>query len=185
MIKAVLFDMDGVLIEAKEWHYEALNEALELFGFSISRDAHLSTFDGLPTRKKLQMLTASRGLPDGLHDFINEIKQRNTSTIIHSKCKPTFNHQHAVSMLKSSGYSIGVCSNSVRQSVEHMMRLSNLEQYLDILGVSPNETLILEDNEHGISAAIASGGHLMKIGDPSDVTFRSVKQKIDEIEGKI
>ena len=29
-IKAVLFDMDGVLIEAKEWHYEALNKALSI-----------------------------------------------------------------------------------------------------------------------------------------------------------
>ena len=36
-IKAVLFDMDGVLVEAKEWHYEALNRALDLFGMAISR----------------------------------------------------------------------------------------------------------------------------------------------------
>ena len=31
-IKAVLFDMDGVLIEAKEWHYESLNQALRILG---------------------------------------------------------------------------------------------------------------------------------------------------------
>ena len=35
-IKAVLFDMDGVLIEAKDWHFEALNRALELFGMPLS-----------------------------------------------------------------------------------------------------------------------------------------------------
>ena len=56
-IEAVVFDMDGVLIDAKEWHYHALNRALELFGFTISRAEHLSTFDGLPTSKKLEMLT--------------------------------------------------------------------------------------------------------------------------------
>lgn len=39
-IKAVIFDMDGVLIDAKEWHYEALNKALALFGFNISRYDH-------------------------------------------------------------------------------------------------------------------------------------------------
>ena len=40
-IKAVLFDMDGVLIDAKDWHYEALNRALGLFGLGISRyDQH-------------------------------------------------------------------------------------------------------------------------------------------------
>ena len=52
MIKAIIFDMDGVLIEAKEWHYEALNRALKLFGYEITRAAHLSTYDGLPTKKK-------------------------------------------------------------------------------------------------------------------------------------
>lgn len=36
-IKAVLFDMDGVLVEAKDWHYEALNRALDVFGLPISR----------------------------------------------------------------------------------------------------------------------------------------------------
>ena len=35
-IKAVLFDMDGVLIDAKDWHYEALNKALGLFGMEIN-----------------------------------------------------------------------------------------------------------------------------------------------------
>ena len=75
MIKAILFDMDGVLVDAREWHYEALNRALEIFGMKISLDNHLSTFDGLPTRRKLQILGKSRGLPAGLHDFVNELKQ--------------------------------------------------------------------------------------------------------------
>lgn len=55
-IKAVIFDMDGVLIDAKDWHYEALNRALDHHGFTpIARNDHLSKFDGLSTRKKLQM----------------------------------------------------------------------------------------------------------------------------------
>ena len=74
-IKAIIFDMDGVLIEAKDWHYEALNQALELFGYKISRYDHLVTFDGLPTKKKLEMLSMERGLPKGLHKFINHMKQ--------------------------------------------------------------------------------------------------------------
>ena len=47
-IKAVVFDMDGVLIDAREWHYEALNRALALLGYEITRYEHLSTYDGLP-----------------------------------------------------------------------------------------------------------------------------------------
>jgi beta-phosphoglucomutase len=50
IIKAVIFDMDGVLIDAKEWHYESLNDALSNFGYEISHHDHLVTYDGLPTK---------------------------------------------------------------------------------------------------------------------------------------
>lgn len=99
-IKAVIFDMDGVLIDAKDWHYEALNQALELFGYKISRYDHLVTFDGLPTKKKLEMLTIEKGLPKGLHKFINHMKQIYTMEHVYMKCKPLFCHQYALSKLK-------------------------------------------------------------------------------------
>jgi beta-phosphoglucomutase len=205
MIKAILFDMDGVLINAKDWHYDALNRALEHFGYTISRESHLSTFDGLPTRQKLQMLSSARDLPKGLHDFLNALKQSYTLEISYQRCKPVFNHQYALSRLKGDGYQLAVCSNSVRQSIEAMMKLSALDTYLDLmisnqdvangkpdpemyframqsLNVSPEECLILEDNEHGIQAAIASGGHLLKIGVPDDVTYQAIKTRIHEIE---
>lgn len=205
MIKAILFDMDGVLIDAKDWHYDALNRALEHFGYTISRESHLSTFDGLPTRQKLQMLSDSRGLPKGLHKFLNNLKQSYTLEISHQRCKPAFNHQYALSRLKEDGYKLGVCSNSVRQSIEAMMKLSALDCYLDhlisnqdvvkgkpdpemylkamdVFDVKPEECLILEDNDHGIQAANASGGHLLKIGVPDDVTYLAIKTRIAEVE---
>lgn len=204
MIKAILFDMDGVLIEAKEWHYEALNKALDKFGMAISRDAHLTTYDGLPTRTKLKMLTKAHGLPEELHEFLNSLKQQYTIEMTASLCKPVFHHQYALSKLKGLGYKMGVCSNSVRTSVEGMMRFSKLDRYLDLqvsnedvskpkpdpemyikgmkeLGVTPEETLILEDNEHGIKAARASGAHVLVIGTVDDVNFERISEKISQI----
>ena len=101
-IKAIVFDMDGVLIDAKDWHYEALNEALNLFGYEISRHDHLTTFDGLPTRVKLEMLSVERGLPRKLHDFISSMKQIYTMQMVASRCKPIFQHEYALSKLKSN-----------------------------------------------------------------------------------
>ena len=135
-IKAVIFDMDGVLIDAKEWHYEALNRALELFGYTISRYDHLVTYDGLPTRKKLEMLTKERNLPEELHGFINEMKQQYTMEIVHSKCKPVFQREYAMSKLKADGYMIGVASNSIRNSIVTMMDMSDLSKYIDISNTS-------------------------------------------------
>jgi HAD superfamily hydrolase (TIGR01509 family) len=206
-IKAVIFDMDGVLIDAKDWHYEALNRALNHFGFNISRYDHLVTFDGLPTRKKLEMLSREHGLPLSLHGFLNDLKQIYTTEVVHARCKPLFQHEYALSNLKSMGYKMAVASNSVRNSIELMMHKSNLSQYLEgivsnqdvkhgkpdpeiyvkamaMLGVKPEETLVLEDNEHGIASARAAGTHLMIIGEVTDVTLDGIMKHIRLAEGR-
>lgn len=205
MIKAVIFDMDGVLIDAKDWHYEALNRALRLFGYEINRYDHLTTYDGLPTSKKLEMLTLENGLPRELHKFINEMKQIYTMEIIQAKCKPMFIHEYALSTLKSLGYQLAVASNSIRQTVEIMMQKSKLMNYLDTLlsatdvskpkpdpeiytntinklGLKPKECLVVEDNEHGIKAAIASGAHVLTVSDVSETNYDNIMARIHAIE---
>jgi len=204
-IKAILFDMDGVLIDAKEWHYESLNKALNLFGTEISRYDHLVTFDGLPTKKKLEMLSLEGGFPKGLHPFVNDLKQVYTMEIVYAKCKPIFHHQYALSKLKDEGYHLAVCSNSVRNTIDIMMQKSNLAQYLDFflsnqdvthgkpnpeiytkaierLGLKPEECMIVEDNDNGVKAAIASGAHLLKVETVDDVTYFNIINRIKEIE---
>jgi HAD superfamily hydrolase (TIGR01509 family) len=209
VIKAVLFDMDGVLIEAKEWHYEALNRALDLFGMPISRFDHLTTFDGLPTRKKLEMLSLERSLPRELHEFINEMKQQYTMELVHTECKPVFSCEYALSMLKKQGYKLAVCSNSVRNTVVTMMEKAGLQPYLDYMvsnedvskgkpnpemylnaiahfSLDPSECLIVEDNENGIRAARASGAHLLIVNDVSETNFENIDRAIRQINsGKI
>lgn len=200
-IDTILFDMDGVLIEAKEWHYEALNRALDLFGMPISRFDHLTTFDGLPTRRKLEMLSLERGLPSELHEFINEMKQQYTMELVQTQCKPRFVHEYALSSLKARGYRMAVCSNSVRQTVTTMMDKANLSPYLSFMisnedvrvgkpnpemyltamqrfGVDPKQCLIVEDNENGIKAAKASGAHVMIVRDVGDTNLDNIVRAI-------
>ena len=206
MIKAVVFDMDGVLIDAKEWHYESLNRALRLFGLEISRADHLTTFDGLPTRRKLEILSVTERFPFELHDFINDLKQNYTMESVNVLCKPTFVHEFALSTLKRRGLKLAVASNSVRNSVSAMMKKSRLDIYLDLqlsnedvakpkpdpeiyiramerLGVGPRETLIVEDNEHGVRAARASGAHVLVVETTHDVNLQAIDARIAEIAG--
>lgn len=205
-IKAVLLDMDGVLIDAKDWHYEALNKALGLFGMEISRYEHLVTYDGLPTTRKLEMLSLERGLPVRLHDFINTMKQQYTMEIVYSKCKPIYYHEYTLARLRADGYSLAVCSNSIRATIELMMERANLQKHLNFtlsaqdvamgkpdpaiylkaisrLELDPKECLILEDNENGTKAALASGAHLMRISAVEDANYQDIKRRIAEIEG--
>ena len=196
--------MDGVLIDARDWHYEALNKALSLFGEQISRYDHLITFDGLPTKDKLNMLTLERKFPEGLHQFVNQMKQEYTMEIIFTKCKPSFYHQYALSRLKQDGYKMAVCSNSIKNSIQVMMEKSGLIDYLEFfisnqdvvkgkpdpemynnaierLSLKPKECLIVEDNENGIKAALASGAHILKVENVTDVNYFNIKNRIKEI----
>lgn len=206
-IKAVIFDMDGVLIDAQDWHYDALNKALTTFGLSISRHDHLTTYDGLSTNQKLKKLSKLYTLPESLHSFINEMKQQYTMDITHQSCKPTFHHQFALSKLKEDGYKLAVASNSIRNSVKVMMDKACLDEYLEFflsnqdvknakpdpeiyntaiqkLNLTPDECVIVEDNENGLKAAYASGAHVLKVDTIHDVNYDNLTAFIKEVESE-
>jgi len=193
-IKAVLFDMDGVLIDAREWHYEALNEVLRIFGYEITRAMHEDRYDGLSTSKKLEMLTKEIGLPRHIHGMINRIKQDRTLRIAASNCFPNIAHQVLISKLKKQGFKVGVVTNSIRQTTDFMLTYAGLFELLDVvitnqdvdkpkpnpdgyqlamqkLDVLPSETLIVEDSPYGIAAGKASGAKVVQVNSVSDVSI--------------
>jgi len=206
-IKAIIFDLDGVLVEAKDWHYEALNRVLGLFGYNISRYDHLVTYDGLPTVTKLEMLSREKDMPLGLHEFINVLKQKYTMELVYAHCKPRFYHEYALSRLKNSGYKIGCASNSVRDSIDIMLDKSNLKRYMDItlsaqdvdnpkpfpdiyisamkkLKLDPDECLIVEDNPNGIKSAKDSGANVLIVKEVDEVNIENIESLIDRLEGR-
>lgn len=204
-IKAVIFDMDGVLIDAREWHYGSLNYALSFFGFEISRADHLLTFDGLPTSTKLQMLSKASNFPKELHSLVNSLKQKHTMRMIYQECGINFIHKYALSRLKREGYLLAVASNSIRTTVDSMMQLAKLAEYLEFtlsnedvsvakpdpeiyemainrLGLEAQECLIVEDNIRGIEAANRSGAFVLEVGSVEDVTYEAIAARILDIE---
>lgn len=204
-IKAVLFDLDGVLVDAREWHYDALNQALALFGYTISRHEHLHDYDGLPTRTKLQMLTADKGLPVGLHAIINEMKQRFTLEKIFVQCRPVFQQQFMLASLRAHGLRIGVCSNSIRQTVDMVLSKMNTKRYFDVVlsnedvsaskphpeiytkalqlfELEPGEVVAIEDNANGLASARAAGLHVLEVRDWTDVRYEAIETFVRELK---
>lgn len=200
--------MDGVLIDARDWHFEALNKALSLFGMPISHSDHLVQFDGLPTKVKLDLLSNEKGLPKGLHELINNLKQQYTMEISFEKCKPIYAHRYALSRLVMDGFQLAVCSNSIKSTVNLLLEKASLKQYLNfflssedvnkpkpnpeiylkaisLLNLDPSECLVLEDNDNGIRAAKEAGAHVLKIKNPNDVTYENICAKIQSIEDSI
>jgi HAD superfamily hydrolase (TIGR01509 family) len=50
------------------------------------------------------------------------------------------------------------------------------------LGLKAEDCLIVEDNQNGIKAALASGGHLLQVKDVHEVTYNNITKRIREIE---
>lgn len=206
-IQAILLDLDGVLVDATEWHYKALNRALELFGFQITRFEHLSTYNGLPTRKKLEMLSVEKGLPVALHDLLSRLKQVYTREEILLQCWPVFEKEYMLSRLKQEGYRLAVCSNAIRDSVELMLRRSSLFDYLEFvisnedvtkpkpdpeiylkaierMKIRPKEALVVEDAPYGIESAKRAGIHVCQVSGYDDVDYGRVRDYLDALEAR-
>ena len=204
MIKLVIFDLDGVLVDARELHYEALNRALAGLGFTITREEHLSTYDGLPTTKKLELLTENKGLQKENYDLIWKKKQEFTSLIINEEMTYDERLRGILSKLKSEGYIISVASNSIRESVKMMLIRKGLLEYIDFFysnqdvnkpkpsseiylkcmikaGVNPDEAVIVEDSHIGRKAAQSSGATLCAVRGVDDVTYDHIKKHIDKV----
>ena len=194
MIKSILFDLDGVLIDATEWHYEALNKALGLFGYGIARDDHLKVYNGLPTNEKLKMMSEKQGLPRGLHETIKALKRQYTDEVVNRMCRPNHSKQLMLAQLKSRGYLLACCSNAQKYSVLNMLsRAQIMDFFQEIVGndeglrpkpspdiylatfaklnVNPYEAIIVEDAPHGIEAAKASGAQVIAVRGYEDVNL--------------
>jgi len=202
MIKLVLFDLDGVLIDAKKLHYDALNLALG-DKYYISIDEHTNIYDGRKTKEKLNMLTMNKGLPVELYDQVYTEKQKLTLELI-SQLKPIDEIISLFKELESQHYLIGVCSNSIRRTVLTALAKTELIEYCSIIlsnedvknskphpemywkamsmmGVLPENTLIVEDSPPGLLAAQRSRANYIRVDDPWDVTREKI---LPNLEGK-
>jgi HAD superfamily hydrolase (TIGR01509 family) len=200
MIKLIIFDLDGVLVEAKQIHYEALNKALGE-KYSISWDEHLSVYDGLKTNQKLNMLTQHKELPVKSHSKIWSDKQKYTLEAL-SNLQPNAQLQVCMNSLISNGYKLAVCSNSIRKTVLTVLSkfdiidrfdliLSNEdvknskphpEMYwkaMSMMECLPEETLIVEDSPYGLLAASRSKAHVMRVGSPKEITYNNIYKHLN------
>lgn len=203
-IKAVIFDLDGVLVDASGWHFQALSRALADHGFELTLEEHARSFEGLPTREKLRRLSSERGLPSALHASINEAKQRYTVELIARNCAPRAAHIEMLQRLKAEGYRLAVASNAVRKTIELVLAKSGISGYFELclssqdvpepkpaphiyqaafreLELEPGDCLILEDHPAGLQAARAAGGHVAKVESVKDVCYAFVASHISAV----
>jgi HAD superfamily hydrolase (TIGR01509 family) len=201
-IKLIIFDLDGVLVDAKNIHYDSLNKALG-DKYLINWDEHLSIYDGLKTNQKLDMLTKRKNLPIELHKQIWDEKQKYTLQML-INLNPSSDIINCIATLSHYGYKLAVCSNSIRKTVLTVLAKLEIIQYIDlilsnedvknskphpemywksmsIMGCLPEETLIVEDSPYGLLAADRSKANILRVNTPKDITYINIDNKLKEI----
>jgi hypothetical protein len=207
-IKLVIFDLDGVLVNAKKDHYDCLNMALseEDEKYKITWDEHLNIYDGLKTNQKLEILHKLKGLPKNSFDKIWTRKQELTIQFI-KELKPSETIKECIFKLYESGLKIACCSNSIRKTVLSVLSKLDIIEYFDLilsnedvknakphpeiywkcistLGTLSSETLIVEDSPTGLLAANRSNSHIFRVKNINDVNFNALENEIKIINNK-
>lgn len=183
MIKAVIFDMDGLMIDSERVTYECFIKVLKKYNLSITLDFYKKSLGTtIDVGKQIYMNEYGNDFPfDQILDEVHFIMNQEFET--HGvPLKPGL--KELLQFLKDNQYKAIVATSSQRQRVNHILSLSNLTSYFDDsicgdevkngkpnpeiflkacqkLNVLPSEVLVLEDSEAGIKAAY--DGHIQVI----------------------
>ena len=195
-MKAILFDLDGVLVDACDWHYHSLNDALAYFsGIQIEYSDHISKFNGLPTRTKLKML----GIEPEEQKKIWKMKQDRTLSNIRKFGRLDKYKIKMLKILKEEGYILICVTNSIRKTAEEMLKVTGQMPFFDkiisnedvknnkphpdcyllamsLFSIKKEECLIVEDSTIGKEAAHKSGARVLEVEDIYDVTLDNLRR---------
>jgi HAD superfamily hydrolase (TIGR01509 family) len=208
MKKLLIFDLDGVLVDTKDIHYNALNQALNKCNYnSIPYDEHLARFDGKSTKEKLEMLTTEMRINRFDVQKIAELKKQITQGLILMNIKPSTRMASDFTLLKHEhDCKIAVASNAIRETVVACLERLGVINYVDYFvsnedvkyhkphpeiywncmqrfGAVPANTLIVEDSAVGRQAALASGAHVLMVDKVyNEYSLRLVSDKLEALE---
>lgn len=201
MIKLIIFDLDGVLVDTRDIHKEAFQRALEeVEGFRLTDNEYLE-LDGLPTKTKLDKLSNRINNAQTIANKKRLITDELTKNIgVDTELVELFQY------IRSQGIMIGVASNAIMDFVHYMIGKLGINNYINAyigndhikpkphpqmyltimskLGFAPDETLICEDSVFGKEAALRSGAFLCPIKNRNDLTIEKIKTYINQKQTK-
>lgn len=198
-IKAVLADLDGTLVDACDWHREALNQALErICGFRLTED-RMDELEAMTTNDKLKRLVSMGDVHADVVGEIWELKQQLTRTIIEKSAAPDMSKVGMLEWLDRKDIRCACVTNCTREMTELMLEKTGQLQHFELIvgnqdvvyakpsaegyiramvkmQVMPDECIIVEDSERGLQAARATGAHVMQVTNAKALTKQSLER---------
>ena len=208
MIQAIVFDLDGVLIDSNYIQYETFLKAVQHINKDIiySYDEHERLFSSLTTRNKLKILIKQDLLNETDVETIYKKKQELTKEafeLLNEDVKLVSLFQKLV----KDKYRLFCCSNNNKMIVNLILNKLGIYDYFEFVltnsdvkehkpspeiyntvmnrtNLLPKEVLILEDSKIGLTAAYRSGAYVLEVKNVSDVNYYNIKNSVYHLEQK-
>ncbi|MBI2140901.1 HAD family phosphatase [Candidatus Woesearchaeota archaeon] len=179
MIKAVIFDMDGVVVDTAQLNFVADSKVLGSVGLNIGKEEYLR-HTGKPGKQIYDEILKQHGITANLEELVAKREEHLKSAMAELNLQPNPGFHELVAKLKASNYAIALASSSSKTKVQNVLSFLKLEKtfaivvtgsdvaktkpapdiYLETAGrlrLKPGECAVIEDSESGILAAKNAG----------------------------
>jgi len=177
-IKAVLFDMDGVITDTDDLHYLVWQEIMNEEGIELTEELYINHLQSTSHKKAILSMLGNVSLDDITR--ISREKSRRSKALLQKEIKINQDAIDLIKYLHQHGYKLAVVSAS--SNAEFVIKKIQIEQYFDLIisgpsdtvlrnkpfpdiyeyamkqmDVKPSETVVIEDSVSGITAGLRSG----------------------------
>lgn len=180
MLKAVLFDMDGVIIDSEPIHYRLSKMYYSELGLDIT-DEEYYTFVGIGDKEIFTRLKEKYGLKQKVDEMVEAYQQRYIEHLQGLKDeKPIKGVDILIKDIYKRGFHLALGSSATRRNIEAVLEYFKLREYFDEivsgceverskpspdiyvraaekLGMDPSGCVVIEDSSNGVRAAKSAG----------------------------
>jgi beta-phosphoglucomutase len=206
---AVIFDMDGVLVNSEPFYVEVEQTNFRHLGLEISEEEH-QTYQGTATDRMWELIKERHGIQHPVDELV-EMTNNLVTPYFNSleKMEPMQGVKNLIEKLKEKGVPLALASSSYSDVIEIILQKTGLKKYFDAvvssqmagtskpepdifllaakkLGVSPEKCVVIEDSTNGIKAAKAAGMFCIAFAGPgSELQDQSQADLIIEDFGEL
>ena len=181
---AVIFDMDGVIVDSEPLHERAFHDVMDQLGYGRNHTIRFTDYVGRSDYELWEDFIARHQPPQRLDELLALKRDRVVELI--RQCQPLFAGVPELVGNLAARYSLALASGSERQVIETVLGLKDLRRFFPVvvgagdvkrgkpapdifllaaerLGVAPAECWVIEDSKPGLAAALAAGMRVIAI----------------------